>query len=114
MLAFASHRQIWYIRDRKGATAHKAVDLPDCYISLPVPSRYKVGLLFIFAELFKMEDVTKLMPETASFYQTNSEIQKVTDSVWGEGATTYLGKVIEVTQQAQAPSLALLPNIHCR
>ena len=49
----------------------------------------------IYRELFKMEDVTKLMLETASFYQTNSEIQKITDSIWGKGATVYLGKVIE-------------------
>ena len=49
----------------------------------------------ISRELFNMEDVTTLMLETASLYQTNLEIQKVTDSVWGKGATVYLGKVIE-------------------
>ncbi len=33
-----------YIKDIKGVTAHKVVDLPDDYISLPDPPRYKVGL----------------------------------------------------------------------
>ena len=53
----------------------------------------------IYRELFRMEDVTKLILETAKFYQTNAEIQKVTDSVWGKGATIYLGKVIEAFYQ---------------
>ncbi|MCH5255334.1 MAG: MerR family transcriptional regulator [Lachnospiraceae bacterium] len=49
----------------------------------------------IYRELFGMEDVTKLLLETAHHYQTNTELQKATDSVWGSGAAEYLGKAIE-------------------
>ena len=34
--------------NRKGVTAHKVVDLLDIYVSLPRPTKYKVGF-FIFA-----------------------------------------------------------------
>lgn len=53
----------------------------------------------IYRELFGMEDVTKLMLETASHYQTNTELQKAMDSVWGKGAAEYLGKIIEAFYQ---------------
>lgn len=46
-------------------------------------------------EMLQMEDVTELMLEMAKTYQTNTEIQAVQDSIYGEGTTAYAGRAIE-------------------
>jgi len=50
---------------------------------------------FVAKQLYQMEDVTALMLELAQGYQTNEMIQKVQDSLYGDGTTAYIGQVIE-------------------
>jgi len=50
---------------------------------------------FVAKQLYQMEDVTKLMRELAAAYQTNVEIQKVQDSIYGEGTTAFIGRAME-------------------
>lgn len=45
--------------------------------------------------LYQMEDVTKLMLELAEAYETNEMMQKVQDSIYGEGATRFTGQAIK-------------------
>lgn len=54
---------------------------------------------FVSKQLYQMEDVSKMLLEVAELYQTNQEIQKVQDSIYGEGATEFFGKAIEVFYQ---------------
>lgn len=50
---------------------------------------------FVAKQLYQMEDVTALMLELAAGYQTNETIQKVQDSIYGDGATAYIGQAIQ-------------------
>lgn len=50
---------------------------------------------FVAKQLYQMEDVTALMLELAAGYQTNETIQKVQDSIYGDGATAYIGQAIK-------------------
>lgn len=50
---------------------------------------------FVSKQLYQMEDVTKILLEVAELYQTNKEIQKAQDSIYGEGSTEFLGKTIK-------------------
>ena len=50
---------------------------------------------FVSRQLFQMDDVTALMLETAEKYQKNSSLQKVLDSVHGNGFTEFFGRAIE-------------------
>lgn len=50
----------------------------------------------IMQGVYQMSDVTALMSDLAKHYKTNPEIQKFTDSVWGEGMTAFLGEAMEV------------------
>lgn len=50
---------------------------------------------FVTKQMFQMEDVTKMVLALANAYQTNKEIQAAQDSIYGEGATAYLGTVME-------------------
>lgn len=54
---------------------------------------------FVSKQLYQMEDVSKMLLEVAELYQTNQEIQKVQDSIYGEGATGFFGKAIEAFYQ---------------
>ncbi len=54
---------------------------------------------FVSKQLYQMEDVSKLMLDLAKLYQTNQEIQKVQDSIYGENVTEFLGKAIEAFYQ---------------
>ena len=54
---------------------------------------------FVSKQLYQMEDVSKMMLEIAELYQTNQEIQKVQDSIYGGGATEFFGKAIEAFYQ---------------
>ncbi|MCI5700195.1 MAG: MerR family transcriptional regulator [Lachnospiraceae bacterium] len=49
---------------------------------------------FVSKQLYQMEDVSALMRELAEAYQNNKEIQKVQDSVYGEGVTEFIGRAI--------------------
>lgn len=50
---------------------------------------------FVAKQLYQMEDVTALMLELARGYQTNEMIQKVQDSLYGDGTTAYIGQAIQ-------------------
>lgn len=50
---------------------------------------------FVAKQLYQMEDVTALMLELAQGYQTNEMIQKVQDSLYGDGTTAYTGRAIQ-------------------
>ena len=50
---------------------------------------------FVAKQLYQMEDVTALMLELAQGYQTNEMIQKVQDSLYGDGTTAYIGQAIQ-------------------
>ena len=50
---------------------------------------------FIFKQLYQMNDVSSLLLETAKLYQTNEELQKIQDSVYGSGTTEFFGRAIE-------------------
>ncbi len=44
--------------------------------------------------LYQMEDVTKLMLELAEAYETNEMMQRVQDSIYGEGTTRFIGQAV--------------------
>jgi len=50
---------------------------------------------FVSKQLYQMEDVSKLLLEVAELYQTKQEVQKIQDSIYGEGTTAFFGKAIE-------------------
>ena len=50
---------------------------------------------FVSKQLYQMEDVTELMLELAKAYRKDGRMQKVLDSVHGEGTTEYIGQAIE-------------------
>lgn len=50
---------------------------------------------FVAKQLYQMENVTALMLELAQGYQTNEMIQKVQDSLYGDGTTAYIGQAIQ-------------------
>jgi len=50
---------------------------------------------FVAKQLYQMDDVSVLMKELAASYQTNETMWKVQDSVYGDGATAYIGKELE-------------------
>lgn len=49
---------------------------------------------FVSKQMYQMEDVSAMMLEIAAAYQDNKEMQKVLDSVYGEGVTEFFGKAI--------------------
>lgn len=49
---------------------------------------------FVSKQMYQMKDVTAMMLELAKEYQTNPDIQKAQDSVYGEGTTEYIGRAI--------------------
>lgn len=49
---------------------------------------------FVSKQMYQMKDVTAMMIELAEEYQTNRDIQKAQDSVYGEGATEFIGRAI--------------------
>ncbi len=56
----------------------------------------------ISRQLYRMPDVTKMMLDLAKSYQTNADVQRFTDSVYGDGATLFLGKAIEAFYKRKA------------
>ena len=50
---------------------------------------------FVAKQLYQMDDVSALMKELAAAYQTNETMQKVQDSIFGDGATAYIGQAIQ-------------------
>lgn len=50
---------------------------------------------FVAKQLYQMDDVAALMREIAASYQTNETMQKVQDSIYGEGTTAYIGQAIQ-------------------
>lgn len=59
---------------------------------------------FVSKQLYQMKDVSKMMLETAEYYQTNEEIQRVQDSIYGAGFTKFWGRAIEVFYQNNVTS----------
>lgn len=72
-------------------------------IDLDVHSFEVKGLVgeydFVSRQLYQMEDVSKILLEVAELYQTKQEIQKMQDSIYGEGSTEFFGKAIEAFYQ---------------
>ncbi len=56
----------------------------------------------ISRQLYRMPDVTKMRLDLAKSYQTNVDVQRFTDSVYGDGATLFLGKAIEAFYKRKA------------
>ena len=50
---------------------------------------------FVSKQMYQIEDASKLMLELAAAYQTNELIQKSQDSIYGKGATNFIGQAIE-------------------
>lgn len=50
---------------------------------------------FVSKQLYQLEDSTAFLLDLAETYQTNQEIQKFQDSVYGEGVTEFVGRAIE-------------------
>ena len=50
---------------------------------------------FLSKKLYQMEDVRTLMLQVAKAYQENEKMQKVLDSVHGEGFTKFFGQALE-------------------
>ncbi|MBP3543843.1 MAG: MerR family transcriptional regulator [Lachnospiraceae bacterium] len=50
---------------------------------------------FVSKQLYQMSDVKPLLLEMAKEYQNNKEVQAGIDSVYGVGATAYLGEALE-------------------
>ncbi len=56
----------------------------------------------ISRQLYRMPDITKMMLDLSKSYQTNVDVQRFTDSVYGDGATLFLGKAIEAFYKKKA------------
>ena len=56
---------------------------------------------FVTKQLYQMDDVSKINLEVAKEYQKNPQIQKVQDSIYGEGATSFIGRAMESFYQKQ-------------
>ena len=50
---------------------------------------------FLTKQMFQMEDVTQMVLEIAKAYQENQELRTAHDSIYGEGATDYIGRAME-------------------
>ena len=50
---------------------------------------------FVAKQLYQMSGVKEMMLEIAKVYQSNKEVQSGMDSVYGAGATAYIGEAIE-------------------
>ena len=86
---------------RLDAAIKALIDKKDCDVHFAEMQILMREYDLVYRELFRMKDVTKLMLETANHYQTNPDMQKAMDSVWGKGAAEYLGKVIEAFYQKE-------------
>lgn len=54
---------------------------------------------FVSRQLYQMKDVSKLSLELANLYLTDSNMQKIQDSIYGEGAAAFFGKAIQAFYQ---------------
>lgn len=54
---------------------------------------------FVTKQMYQLPDVTSMILEMATVYRTNAEIQTAQDSVYGEGATEFIGQAIEAFYQ---------------
>lgn len=50
---------------------------------------------FVTKQMFQLPDASEMILELAKTYQTSAQIQAAQDSVYGEGATAYIGKAVE-------------------
>lgn len=50
---------------------------------------------FVMKQMFQLPDASDMMLEIAREYQTNKEIQAAQDSIYGNGATAYIGRAME-------------------
>ena len=49
---------------------------------------------FVSKQMYQLEDAAAFMLDLAETYQTNQDIQKFQDSVYGEGTTEFIGRAI--------------------
>ena len=54
---------------------------------------------FVTKQMYQLPDATSMVLEMAAAYRTNVEIQKAQDSVYGEGATEFIGQALEAFYQ---------------
>ena len=54
---------------------------------------------FVTKQMYQLPDVTSMMLEMAVAYLTNEEIQAAQDSIYGEGATEFIGQAMEAFYQ---------------
>ena len=54
---------------------------------------------FVTKQMYQLPDAASMLLELASAYRTNTEIQAAQDSVYGEGATEFIGRAIEAFYQ---------------
>lgn len=50
---------------------------------------------FVTKQMFQLPDASQMVLELAKTYQENEKIQAVQDSIYGEGATAYIGRAME-------------------
>ncbi len=50
---------------------------------------------FVSKQMYQMENVSTMMLELSELYQTNEEIKKVQDNIYGEGTTEFFGKALK-------------------
>ena len=50
---------------------------------------------FVLKQLYQMEDMTKMMRETAEEYQSKPVIQETVDRLYGDGAAVFIGRALE-------------------
>ncbi len=49
---------------------------------------------FVTKQMYQLPDATDMVLEIADAYRTNREIQEAQDSVYGEGATEFIGQAM--------------------
>ncbi|MDO4343671.1 MAG: MerR family transcriptional regulator [Eubacteriales bacterium] len=54
---------------------------------------------FVTKQMFQLPDAASMLLELAAAYRTNTEIQAVQDSIYGEGTTEFIGRAIEAFYQ---------------
>lgn len=54
---------------------------------------------FVTKQMYQLPDAASMLLELAAAYRTNTEIQAAQDSVYGEGATEFIGRAIEAFYQ---------------
>ena len=86
---------VFSFQKRIGTIMHKLADKMGMDVN-KLEVRELIGEYdFVSKQMYQIEDASKLMLELAAAYQTNELIQKSQDSIYGKGATNFIGQAIE-------------------